>query len=164
MHPFLLLCCAGEELPLGVSEASKAGELKQALKEWGLPVSGTKADLWGRLLDQVGLNQGGVMVGRFIGGGRPVGAARVGHQGKPVVPAARPGGFESRGSDGGAVHRGWQACGCCPCLASRPVRGSACWARWVLPHTNCLWQARATRRTHATCLKHVHTSKPCIAA
>ncbi|PRW45159.1 catechol O-methyltransferase [Chlorella sorokiniana] len=43
----------GEELPCGVSEASKAGELKAALKEWGLPISGTKGELWQRLLDQV---------------------------------------------------------------------------------------------------------------
>ena len=36
-----------------MSEASKAAELKAALKEWGLPISGTKAELWQRLLDQV---------------------------------------------------------------------------------------------------------------
>ena len=28
------------------------GQLKAALKEWGLPVSGNKATLWQRLLDQ----------------------------------------------------------------------------------------------------------------
>lgn len=52
-RPALVPASAGEELPGGVSEASKAAELKAALKEWGLPISGTKPELWQRLLDQV---------------------------------------------------------------------------------------------------------------
>ena len=45
---------AGQELPSGVTEKSTVPQLKAALKEWGLPISGSKPDLWQRLLDQVG--------------------------------------------------------------------------------------------------------------
>ena len=40
-------------MPGGVTEASSSVQLKAALKEWGLPISGKKADLWQRLQDQV---------------------------------------------------------------------------------------------------------------
>jgi hypothetical protein len=42
------------ELPFGVTERSTAKQLKEALKAWGLPVGGSKADLWERLQDEVG--------------------------------------------------------------------------------------------------------------
>ena len=49
---------AGEELPGGIYTFSSAAELKAALKEWGLPISGKKkAELWQRLVDQVGLGR-----------------------------------------------------------------------------------------------------------
>ncbi len=42
------------ELPPGVTEASPAKLLKEALKAWDLPTSGSKAVLWERLQDEVG--------------------------------------------------------------------------------------------------------------
>ena len=38
-----------------MSQKSSAAQLKAALKEWGLPNSGSKPDLWQRLLDEVRL-------------------------------------------------------------------------------------------------------------
>ena len=37
-----------------MSKTSPIPALKAALKEWGLPISGSKPDLWARLQDQVG--------------------------------------------------------------------------------------------------------------
>lgn len=43
----------GAALPGGVTQASTAPQLKAALKQWGLPVTGNKATLWQRLQDEV---------------------------------------------------------------------------------------------------------------
>ncbi|KAL4458587.1 hypothetical protein ABPG75_013452 [Micractinium tetrahymenae] len=42
----------GQPLPNGVTQKSTAAALKAALREWGLPVSGNKAELHQRLLDE----------------------------------------------------------------------------------------------------------------
>lgn len=59
--PALLpLLTVSEEPPNGVTAASSVSQLKAACKAWGLPVSGSKPDLWQRLLDEAG--------GRGLGG------------------------------------------------------------------------------------------------